>query len=1022
MATTNSSSLGKTSARTAIILYGSETGNSRDVADELGRLAERLRFTARVCELNAIKAESLHDYDIAIFVVSTTGQGDFPANAQVFWKSLLLKRLPPTFLHGVNFALFGLGDSSYPKFNWASRKLYKRLLQLGANELYPCGEADEQHPEGFDGTFIPWSLDLRKHLLDKYPLAPGQHPIPDDVRLPPKWVLARRDSSKPEVTSSYPDVAISDLQSGRQLRDASVPPYFTHDLRPIPNTVSATLTMNNRVTPEIHWQDVRHLILTTPGSIPYSPGDILQITPRNFVSDVDSLISIMGWQKQADIPLCFVPNAEYVGHTDMSTPEIPFLLRSPGFTLRTLLTDYLDIMAIPRRSFFSNISHFTSDITHRERLQEFTNPKYIDEFYDYTSRPRRSILEVLHEFDSVKIPWQQVCAVFPVLRGRQFSLASGGKLKKVEVLPGSNSTTVSTRFDLLVAVVKYQTVIKKMREGVCTRYLAALQPGSSLKVHVQKGGLNSSMRQLLEPTVLIGPGTGVAPLRSMLWEKAAMATAFRQRHGADVPVPLGPIVLLFGGRNRKADFFFEDEWEELKKVLDLTVITAFSRDQREKIYVQDRIREHAELFFSILHDLGGTVYICGSSGKMPQAVREALIEVFQMFGRSVSEEAPYSREMAEKYLMNMEKAFLYAGRLKIAAEIGNHVTQIKIQPIGKPPAAEMLSERGYSMAEAGLEAEQRTTFNSQAATHQNYCPDSQLPQSFSNCVIRLKIGKDCCIHKSASLYILYFLSTMAANALRILVPVKRVIDFAIKPRINKTQTGVETAGVKHSLNPFDELSIEEAVRLRESKGPMSVSEILAISAGGPKCVDTLRTAMAMGADRSILVDVPEKPDQSGLEPLTVAKLLKNVVQKENINMVLLGKQAIDGDQGQTGQMLAGLLGWPQATQASKLVVKDDKGSIEVTREVDGGVETLKAKLPMVITTDLRLNTPRYASLPNIMKAKKKPLEKKTLADFEIVDEKRLKTLKVTEPPARQGGGKVEDVDGMISKLKELGAL
>lgn len=257
----------------------------------------------------------------------------------------------------------------------------------------------------------------------------------------------------------------------------------------------------------------------------------------------------------------------------------------------------------------------------------------------------------------------------------------------------------------------------------------------------------------------------------------------------------------------------------------------------------------------------------------------------------------------------------------------------------------------------------------------------------------------------------------------------------IKPRINKAQTGVETAGVKHSLNPFDELSIEEAVSLRERKGPLKVDNILALSAGGPKCGDTLRTAMAMGADRAFHVDVPE----GDAEPLTVAKMLQSVVKSENINLVMLGKQAIDGDQGQTGQMLAGLLGWPQVTQASKVDVKDDKGTIEVTHEVDGGVETLRATLPMVITTDLRLNEPRYASLPNIMKAKKKPLEKKTLADLGVEDRKRLKTLKVTgeccilrisslhadcgvEPPTRQGGAKVEDVDGMISKLKELGAL
>jgi len=262
---------------------------------------------------------------------------------------------------------------------------------------------------------------------------------------------------------------------------------------------------------------------------------------------------------------------------------------------------------------------------------------------------------------------------------------------------------------------------------------------------------------------------------------------------------------------------------------------------------------------------------------------------------------------------------------------------------------------------------------------------------------------------------------MASN-LRILVPVKRVIDFAIKPRINKTQTGVETAGVKHSLNPFDELSVEEAVRLRERKGPLKVDSILALSAGGAKCVDTLRTAMAMGADRALHVEIPESDSGSGPEPLTIAKLLRGVVQKENINLVLLGKQAIDGDQGQTGQMLAGLLGWSQATQASKVEVKDDSGTLEVTREVDGGVETLRAKLPMVVTTDLRLNEPRYASLPNIMKAKKKPLEKKSLADFGVEDKRRLKTIKVTEPPPRQGGSKVEDVDGLISRLKELGAL
>jgi len=255
-----------------------------------------------------------------------------------------------------------------------------------------------------------------------------------------------------------------------------------------------------------------------------------------------------------------------------------------------------------------------------------------------------------------------------------------------------------------------------------------------------------------------------------------------------------------------------------------------------------------------------------------------------------------------------------------------------------------------------------------------------------------------------------------SSKLRILVPVKRVIDYAVKPRVKSDKTGVETANVKHSLNPFDELSIEEAVRLRERK-KSPVEDILAVSAGPAKCADTLRTAMAMGADRSIHVDVPE---DKALEPLGVAKLLKAIAEKEGSNLIILGKQAIDDDSGQTGQMLAGLLNWPQATQASKVSIEDD--TVTVEREVDGGVETLKAKLPMIITTDLRLNEPRYASLPNIMKAKKKKLEKKSLGDYGIDGTHRLKTVQVVEPPVRQGGGKVDDVDGMIAKLKELGAI
>ena len=223
----------------------------------------------------------------------------------------------------------------------------------------------------------------------------------------------------------------------------------------------------------------------------------------------------------------------------------------------------------------------------------------------------------------------------------------------------------------------------------------------------------------------------------------------------------------------------------------------------------------------------------------------------------------------------------------------------------------------------------------------------------------------------------------------------------VKPRVNKAQTGVET-NVKHSMNPFDELSVEESVRIREKKSaPGGVEDICVISAGPPKAQDILRTAMAMGADRAIHVETKEGED---LEPLSVAKLLKAAVEQQKSNLVILGKQSIDDDANQTGQMLAGLLGWPQATQASKVTFEKDGDKVTVTREVDGGSETVRAKLPMIITTDLRLNEPRYASLPNIMKAKKKPLEKKQLSDFGISAERRLKIVKVTGMSSPSPGG------------------
>lgn len=243
--------------------------------------------------------------------------------------------------------------------------------------------------------------------------------------------------------------------------------------------------------------------------------------------------------------------------------------------------------------------------------------------------------------------------------------------------------------------------------------------------------------------------------------------------------------------------------------------------------------------------------------------------------------------------------------------------------------------------------------------------------------------------------------------MKVLVPVKRVVDYNVKVRVKSDQTGVDIANVKMSMNPFDEIAVEEAMRLKE-KG--TVSEVVAISCGVAQCQETLRTAMAIGADRGVLVQTDEE-----LQPLAVAKILKGIAEKEQPDLIILGKQAIDDDANQTGQMLAALLGWPQATFASKVEVADGKAT--VTREIDGGLETLELTLPAIVTTDLRLNEPRYVTLPNIMKSKKKPLETVTPADFGVDATPRLKTLKVVEPAARSAGIKVPDVAALVDKLK-----
>lgn len=483
-------------------------------------------------------------------------------------------------------------------------------------------------------------------MLEHFPLPDGVEPIPDDVLLEPKWLLNFDEYAKHEPPHVNGISPTSD--------DDEVPP---DDLLDIPGGLTATIVSNDRLTPSTHWQDVRHITTEIPSYHPYVPGDVLTIYPKNFPTDVNEFLSVMNWTSIADKPLRFAPSSPST--TPSSSFPIPHVAPTTPLTLRILLTNHLDIMSIPRRSFFAHLAHFTQDEFQRDRLLEFTNPEYIDELYDYTTRPRRSILEVLQEFETVKIPWQRICSMIPAIRGRQFSIASA-------LNPTAESEN-RTRIELLIAIVKYRTVIKRTRQGVCTRYVSALKPGQSITVTLQKGGLGVTKAETERPVVMIGPGTGVAPMRALTYQRKQ----WREESQLTMPEKQGARdVLFFGCRNAESDYFFKDEWEQLKKDnVPLDVLAAFSRDQvgsdvtyleksvlingqRQKVYVQDLVRQQSARVYEALATRNGIVYICGSSGKMPQAIREALIEAFQSHGSM-------EREDAEAYLAGMEKSGRY---------------------------------------------------------------------------------------------------------------------------------------------------------------------------------------------------------------------------------------------------------------------------------------------------------------------------------------------------------------------------
>ncbi|XP_030746156.1 NADPH-dependent diflavin oxidoreductase 1 isoform X2 [Sitophilus oryzae] len=570
------------------ILYGSQTGNAQDLAERIWRESKRFYFQSSVSTLNEYDVSQIAQENCLIIVCSTTGQGDEPENMKKFWKLLLRRSLPSDLLSDVRFAILGLGDSSYTKFNFVAKRLYKRILNLGGEPILPIGLADDQHDLGYDAIADPWIENLWLKLTETYPLPHGIEPLPKNLPILPRWNIEKDGKL----------LKINNINKNHSL-------YYSTRA----NNEFCTVVLDNvRQTDLHHFQDVR-LIKFQCDFQEYKPGDLLVLRPRNLVWKINEFKSVLE-ENGVDIPdhtiIKLIENNQKVPVPEVLKAEVTF---------QQLCEEYFDLFSIPRRTVFQVLSQITDSELEREKCLEFTSAEGQEEMYSYTNRPKRNIVEVLRDFPHAtkNITLETLFEIIPSIKPREFSIASSFKVHKHEL-------------HLLVAVVKYKTNLIKERFGLCSNFLSDLISGDRISVWLKPGFFKF-------PKDLVSPGTGVAPFRSYIYEMTA---------GECSPENL---ILFYGSRYKDKDFIIKDDVE--KWVNKVSVICAFSREQEHKIYVQDKIREHGELVWRAL-EKKGYVFIAGNSKNMPQAVRESFINVCEKWGNLSNTEAVRFIEVMEK--------------------------------------------------------------------------------------------------------------------------------------------------------------------------------------------------------------------------------------------------------------------------------------------------------------------------------------------------------------------------------------
>uniref|UniRef100_A0A8C5Z6X9 NADPH-dependent diflavin oxidoreductase 1 n=1 Tax=Marmota marmota marmota TaxID=9994 RepID=A0A8C5Z6X9_MARMA len=560
------------------------------------RVGEKVLHLCLFVEANLIREP------LVVFVCATTGQGDPPDNMKNFWRFIFRKNLPSTSLCQMDFAVLGLGDSSYAKFNFVAKKLHRRLLQLGASALLPICLGDDQHELGPDATIDPWLGDLWEKVLELYPVPIDLPVIPHGVPLPSKFTLQFLPEA-PNPSSKESCLAISDSLG---------PPSESQPFL-------APMVTNQRVTGPSHFQDVRLIEFDiTDSGISFAAGDVVLIQPSNSAAHIQQFCHVLG----LDPSQCFVLQPR--------EPDVPC---PPGLpqpcSVWQLVSQYLDMASVPRRSFFELLACLSPHELEREKLLELSSAQGQEDLCEYCSRPRRTILEVLCDFPHTAgaIPPDYLLDLIPQIRPRAFSIASS-----LLVHP--------RRLQILVAVVQYRTRLKEPRRGLCSSWLASLDPKKGpvqVPLWVRPGGL-AFPETPDTPVIMVGPGTGVAPFRAAVQERVAQGQTGN--------------FLFFGCRWRDQDFYWGDEWQELEKRGCLTLVTAFSREQGQKVYVQHRLRELGPLVWELLDHRGAYFYLAGNAKYMPTDVMEALMSIFQ-------EEGGLSHPNAATYLARLQRTLRF---------------------------------------------------------------------------------------------------------------------------------------------------------------------------------------------------------------------------------------------------------------------------------------------------------------------------------------------------------------------------